>query len=122
MLSNRHISRTAVLCVVACALLGATLSGTAVAQPTAPQARYYASFGQDAPPIDKVDAAAAQGRYYASFRHSEPLTPPRTQSGETGWVLPLIGLAIVLLIAAAVTIEVRRLGVRRRASRVSTSV
>ena len=36
-----------------------------------------------------------RARYYASFRHSEPLTPPRTQSGETGWVLPLIGLAIV---------------------------
>ena len=61
MLSNRHISRTGVLCVVVCALLGATLSGTAAAQPTAPQARYYASFGQDSPAIDKVDAAAAQG-------------------------------------------------------------
>jgi hypothetical protein len=121
MLSNRHISHAAVLCVAACALLGATLGGTAIAQPTAPQARYYASFGQDAQPIDAVDAAA-QGRYYASFRHEEPLTPPHTQSPETGWVLPLIGLTIVLLIVAAVIIEVRRLGVRRRASRVSTSV
>jgi hypothetical protein len=123
--SNRLISR-AVLCVIACALLGATFSATAgaadrVAAARA-QARYHASFGQELSPADKVAAARAQGRYYASFRHSKPLAPPQSHSGETPWVLTLIGLAIALLIVGAVTIEVRRLGVRRRAARVSTPV
>lgn len=124
MLANRPISRAAVLCLIACALLGALFSGTAAAAhrfTAAPQARYYASFGQEAPPIDKVAAARAQGRYYASFRHQKPLTPPRSHSGETPWLLPVIGVAIALLVAATVMILVRRPGVRRRGARVSTS-
>lgn len=125
MLAHHPVSRATVVCVIACALVAATLGGTAnavdrVAAAQA-QSRYYASFGQQAPQIDKVAAARAQARYYASFRHSEPLTPPRSQSGGTPWVLLVIGLATALLVAAAVTIVVRGPRVRRRAARVSTS-
>src|SRR3954454_4154917 len=100
MLSNRLISRAAALGVIACALLAATFSGTAVAADgvaaARAQARYYASFGREAPPIDKAAAARAQGRYYASFHDSKPLTPPKSHSDETPWLLPVVGLAIAL--------------------------
>jgi hypothetical protein len=124
-LFHRPISRAATLCVIACALLGATFSGTALATSRVTAARaqglYYASFRPQEPTIDKGAAAHAQGLYYASFGHEKPLAPPASPSSGTPWVLPVTGLAIALLIAAAVTVEVRRLGVRRRAARVSTS-
>ena len=126
MLFHRPISRAATLCVIACALLGATFSGTAFATGRVAAARaqglYYASFGHEAPIIDKVAAAQAQGRYYASFGHEKPITPPPSPSSGTPWVLLAAGLAIALLAAAAVTVEVRRPGVRRTAARMKTSV
>jgi hypothetical protein len=120
------VSRAAALCVIACAVLGATFSGTALATSRGTAARaqglYYASFGHEEPTIDKVAAARAQGLYYASFGHEKPLAPTPSPSSGMPWELPVTGLAIALLVAAAVTVEVRRLGVRRRAARVSTSV
>lgn len=125
-LVHRPIFRAAALCVIACALLGATFSGTALATSRVTAARaqglYYASFRHEEPTIDKVAAARAQGSYYASFGHEEPLAPPAPSSG-TPWALLLVtGLAIALLVVVAVTVEVRRRGVRSRAARVPTSV
>ena len=122
-LLHRHIFRAAALCVIACALLGVTFSGNALAtsrDAARAQGLYYASFRQEEPTIDKVSAAQAQGSYYASFGHEEPLAPPPSPSSGTPWVLLVTGLAIALLVAVAV--EVRRRGVRRRAARVPTSV
>ncbi|MBV9310559.1 MAG: hypothetical protein JOZ73_07000 [Solirubrobacterales bacterium] len=119
---HRRISGAAALCVIACALLGATFSGTALATSRVAAARaqglYYASLRHEEPTIDKLAAAQAQGSYYASFRHENPLAPPRSPSSGTPWALAVTGLAIVLLVAAAVTVELRRLGGRRRAARV----
>ena len=125
MLLHRSIFRAAALCVIACALLGAPFSGTALATSHVAAARaqglYYASFRHEEPIIDKVAAARAQGSYYASFRDEQPLAPPPSPSSGTPWVLPVVGLMIALLVAGAVIVEVRRVGVRRRAARVSTS-
>lgn len=125
-LCHRPIFRAAALCVIACALLGATFSSTALATSRVTAARaqglYYASFRHEQPTIDKVSAAQAQGSYYASFGHEEPLAPPPSPSSGTPWVLPVTGLAVVLVVAAAVIVEVRRLGGRRRAAHASTSV
>ena len=111
-LCHRPIFRAAALCVIACALLGATFSSTALATSRVTAARaqglYYASFRHEAPTIDKVSAAQAQGSYYASFGHEEPLAPPPSPSSGTPWVLLVTGLAIALLVA--VTVEVRRRG------------
>jgi hypothetical protein len=124
-LFHRPISRAAALCVIACALLGATFSGTALATSRVAAARaqgvYYASFRHQEPTSDKAAAAQAQGSYYASFGHEQPLAPPPSSSSGTPWVL-VTGLALALLVAAAATVEIRRLGVRRRATRVPTSV
>ncbi len=125
MLFHRPISRAAALCIIACALLGATFSGTALATSRVAaaraQAHYYASFPHEEPTTDKVAAAQAQGTYYASFRHEEPLAPPPSRSSETPWILLVTGLAIALLVAAVAIVEVRRLGVRKRATHASTS-
>ena len=126
MIFHRPISRAAALCVIACALLGATFTGTALATSRAAaaqaQARYYASFGNEHPTIDKIAAAQAQGRYYASFRHEKPLAPPSSPASATPWVLLVTGVALTLLVAAGVIVEVRRLGVRKRGAHASTPV
>jgi hypothetical protein len=101
-LSHRSISRVAILGLVACALLGATFTGTAAA-------------------VDRVAAAKAQGRYYASFRNAEPIPQPSSASDGTSWVLVVGGVAIVLIIVAGMATQGRRSSVRRRAARVTTS-
>ena len=125
MLFHRPISRAAALCVIVSALLGATFSGTALATSRVAaaqaQARYYASFSHEEPTIGKIAAAQAQGSYYASFGHEQPLTPPSPPSSGTPWILLATGLALALLVAAVVIVEVRRLGIRRRAAHASTS-
>ena len=100
---HRSIFRAAAVCVIACALLGATFSGPASA-------------------TSRVAAARAQGVYYASFGHETPLTPRQSPSSATPWVLPGTGLVIALLVVAGVTVETRRLAVRRHAARGTTSV
>jgi hypothetical protein len=124
-LVHRPISRAAALCVIACALLGPMFSGTALATNRVSAARaqglYYASFRNDEATIDKAAAARTQGTYYASFRNEGSLAPPPAPASRPTWALLVAGLAIALIIVVAVTAEVHRLGVRRRAARVSTS-
>lgn len=120
---HRSIFRAAAVCVIACALLGATFSGPASATSRVAAARaqglYYASFGHAG---STVAAARAQGVYYASFGHETPLTPRQSPWSARPWVLPGTGLVIALLVVAGVTVETRRLAVRRHAARGTTSV
>jgi hypothetical protein len=127
MLTARRIHRPAVLCALACALLGSTLTGTAAAQPTndtrtaaaLAQERYYSSYGKPVTIDARTAAALAQERYYSSYGEPEPLALPQTAapSNETPW--PAIALSIVaaLVIVAVSATQLRRLRVRRRAAR-----
>jgi hypothetical protein len=77
--------------------------------------------GHPRTPAD-LEPALAQERYYQSYGDPEPLTVAQspTPSDDTPWLPIALSAAVALTIVAASTTKVRRLRIRRRATRVTT--
>jgi hypothetical protein len=120
----RHAHRSAIVCVLACALLAAVISGPAGAREkpdsqaaALAQERYYSSYGQP----QSSAAALAQEQYYMSYGEPEPLTLPQSPrpADDTRWLAIVLSLALAFALAATAT-QLRRLRLRRRAARAAT--
>jgi hypothetical protein len=115
--------RAAIVCAVACALLGFSIGApsavSANADPPAASAlaqeRYYSSYGTP----QQSAAAVAQERYYSSYGQPEPLTLTQSPaaSHDTPWLPIALSLAIVLTLAVASATQLRRLRTRHRGAR-----
>ena len=128
-------TRRTVVGAIVCALMTTALavSPAGASQPAwtaAPQAKYYASFGQtngDAGSADHgryfpprsagaADTAASQARYYASYGDPQPLTPahqPTPPDDGTPWLTIALIAAAGLVVAAGAT-AAGRIRIRRR--------
>jgi hypothetical protein len=123
MLTARRIHRLAVLCALACALLGLTLTGTAAAQQgqdartaaALAQERYY--MGETAKTDAATSPAQAQERYYSSYGAPAPLAleQPVVPSDKTPWPAIALSIAAALAIVAVSATQLRRLRRRRGA-------
>jgi hypothetical protein len=127
MLTARRIHRPAVLCALACALLGSTLTGTAAGQPAnhtrtaaaIAQEGYYSSYGKPVTIDARSAAGQAQERYYSSYGEAEPLTLPQpgVPSDQTPWPAIAMAIAAALTIVAVSANQLRRFRIRRRGAR-----
>ena len=125
-------NRRTVICALVCALLSCAISVAPAGanqrtHQAAPQALYYASFGEseagDHKTADTAQgnfAADPQAQYYASYGNPQPLTPahqPAPSDDDTPWLMIALILATALaVIAAGVTLASR---MRRHAPRVA---
>jgi hypothetical protein len=107
------ITRPALACLIACALLASAVAAPAVSARPADVERYLASYGT--PPVtdDGVAAAEATESYYSSYG-----PPQDTSSGGADWLpTALLSVALVLAaIAVIVALRRRRLQTGRRPS------
>ena len=115
-MSITHTTRRLALLVAMAALLAVlalTSTARAAADPLA-QERYYSSFGTPA-----TELAHAQEHAYMTYGEPAPLSVPHADSptSDTSW-LPL-AMAVVALTVALGAIQVGRVHVRRRATRVA---
>jgi hypothetical protein len=129
-------TRRTVVGAIVCALMttAVAVSPAGASQPAwtaAPQAKYYASFGQtngDAGSADHgrylppgsagaASTAAPQARYYASYGNPQPLTPahqPAQPDDGTPWLtIALIAAAGLAVVATGAT-AAGRIRIRRR--------
>jgi hypothetical protein len=121
--THRRTHRPAIVCALAGVLLMCTISGPATAVAAEPQSaaalaqeHYYSSYG-----VPQSAAALAQEHYYASYGEPEPLTLPQPPSPADGapWPPIVLSIAVALVLAATAT-QLRRLRIRRRATRAAT--
>ena len=122
---TRRTHHPAIVCALACALLMCTISGPATAVAAEPQSaaalaqeHYYSSYG-----VPQSAAALAQEHYYSSYGEPAPLTVPQSPSpsppDSAPWPPIVLSIAVALMLAATAT-QLRRLRVRRRATRAAT--
>jgi hypothetical protein len=120
------IPRLAIVVGLACALLVALMSGSAVATSVddkrlaAAEARqaYLASYGTPEPVDSRTASALAQQSYLASYGETTPISPASSDDG-TPW-LPIAGIAIAGLgLVGVLRPGVRRIRTRRAAARLA---
>jgi hypothetical protein len=106
---TQRLKRSVALCALVCAALISTPAGAASDTPAGihAQERYYATLGN-------ADTAAALAReqYLGSYGEPQPLGRP--PSDDAPWLPIALAVAGTLVLAAAGTMQLRRLRLRRR--------
>ncbi len=136
-----RLRRSAMLAALTCALLAATATAIAAAQPNE-DAHCRVQLGAGLPFVPcyhapdpqrkstrtrsdesrRLAAALAQERYYSSYGEPEPLILPRPSapSDKTPRLPIAVAIAVALAVVAAGATRLRRLRVRRRAPHATT--
>ena len=130
MFNLSRLRRSAILGAVACALLAATTSAVAAAQPSddahcrvqlgaglpfVPCSQHESNLGPSAD-SPRLIAAQAHERYYTSYGTPESIVTarPPTTADDSHWLTVALSIAAALVVVARSALGLRRMRIRRR--------